>query len=116
MNVLDTEIIKDMLRQKKFKTGFISPIMLIELPRGFDDQKRTKIKELLEESFTLLNIDDKIIQTYYVLYRKLKQEGDLLSDADLLIAATAIAHNLLLETNNKHFHKLKALGLKFTNS
>ena len=33
-------------------------------------------------------------------------------DADLLIAATAIAHDLTLETKDAHFVRLKSLGLK----
>ena len=33
-------------------------------------------------------------------------------DADLLIAATAIAHDLILETKDAHFLRLKVLDLK----
>jgi predicted nucleic acid-binding protein len=36
----------------------------------------------------------------------------LLPDADLLIAATAIANDLVLETNDSHFSRLKPFGLK----
>jgi tRNA(fMet)-specific endonuclease VapC len=36
----------------------------------------------------------------------------LLPDADLLVAATGIAHDLVLETKDAHFLRLKPLGLK----
>jgi tRNA(fMet)-specific endonuclease VapC len=67
---------------------------------------------LLEESFIVLSLDDDIIEAYCKIYRKLKMEGNLLPNADLVIAATAIAHDLILETNNVHFKRLGALGLK----
>jgi predicted nucleic acid-binding protein len=112
MNVLDTGIIIQMLKEKRHKQGFISPITLIETLRGIDSRKRTKIKELLEESFYLLNIDNEIIEKYCEVYSKLKKEGNLLPDADLLIGATAMAKSIPLETNDEHFQRLERLGLK----
>jgi predicted nucleic acid-binding protein len=112
MNLLDTGIIVEMIRQKEFSPGIISPITLIEVLRGIDDGKRPKIRALLEESFPILNIDSTIIETYCVLYRKLKKDGIILPDADLLIASTAIAHHLTLETTDKHFQRLQPMGLK----
>ena len=112
MNLLDTDIIIEMLKRKKHGAGIISPITLIEILRGIEAKKRPKVKELLEESFNLLNIDNKTIETYCTLYDKLKEEGMLLPDADLLIAATAIAYNLKLETKDEHFQRLKPIGLK----
>jgi tRNA(fMet)-specific endonuclease VapC len=114
MNLLDTGIIIVMLKEKKHRPGFISPITLIEILRGIEAKKRTKVKELLEQSFSLINIDNKTIETYCELYRKLRREGTALPDADLLIAATAIANDLPLETNDDHFQRLKAVGLKLS--
>ena len=57
-----------------------------------------------------------ITEAYCEIYRKLKKEGTLLPDADILIAATAIAHNLSLETNDDHFQRLKNLGLDLSES
>ena len=114
MNLLGTGIILDMLKRHQFKPGYISPIILIEILRGIDSEKRPQIKERLEKSFSTINIDDNIIESYCELYRQLKQEGALLPDADLLIAATAIAHNLPLETNDDHFQRLRTLGLELT--
>ena len=112
MNLLDTGIIIDMIKQKKYSPGVISPLTLIETLRGIENKKRTKVKHMLEESFAVINLDNSIIETYCDIYCKLKQDGTPLPDADLLIAATAMAHNLTLETNDAHFQRLKILGLK----
>jgi predicted nucleic acid-binding protein len=114
MNLLDTGIIVEMIKEKKHEAGVISPITLIEILRGIETKKRPKVKELLEESFNLVNIDNKTIETYCTLYHKLREEGILIPDADLLIAATAITYNLTLETKDEHFQRLKPLGLKLT--
>lgn len=114
MNLIDTGILIDMLKQKRYIPGAISPLTLIEVLRGLDDNKRMHIKELLEESFAIINLDNTIIVKYCDLYCKLKKEGNPLSDADLLIAATAMAHNLILETTDRHFNRLKDFGLKLT--
>jgi len=114
MHLLDTDTLIEMIKTKNHQPGAISPITLIETLRGIETKKRPNIKELLTESFTLLNIDNKTIETYCTLYQKLRAEGSLIPDADLLIAATAIAHNLALETKDQHFQRLKSLGLQLT--
>jgi len=112
MNLLDTDVLIEMLKEKKHGAGIISSVTLIEILRGLETKKRPKVKQLLEESFNLLRIDNKTMETYCTLYHRLKEEGASLPDADLLIAATAIAHNLPLETKDEHFQRLKPLGLK----
>jgi tRNA(fMet)-specific endonuclease VapC len=112
MNLFDTAVIIEMIREKKFSPGLISPITVIEVLRGIDDKKRQKIRMLLEESFSILNLDNSTIESYCIIYQKLKKDGALLPDADLLIAATAMAHDLLLETNDRHFQRLEQMGLR----
>jgi predicted nucleic acid-binding protein len=112
MNLLDTGVVIDIMENNNYAPALISPITLLEVLRGIEDKKRPIAKQLLEESFTVLNLDNSIIEAYCKIYRKLKREGNLLPDADLLIAATAIAHDLTLETKDTHFVRLKPLGLK----
>jgi tRNA(fMet)-specific endonuclease VapC len=112
MSLLDTSVVIDNLAKGNYSPAIISPITLMEVLRGFEDKKRVMIEQLLIESFSVLNIDKNTIEAYCRIYRRLKQEGNLLPDADLIIAATAIAHDLTLETNDEHFQRLKALGLK----
>jgi tRNA(fMet)-specific endonuclease VapC len=112
MNLLDTGVVIDIMENNNYAPALISPITLLEVLRGIEDKKRPIAKQLLEESFTVLNLDNSIIEAYCKIYRKLKREGNLLPDADLLIASTAIAHNLTLETKDAYFVRLKPLGLK----
>lgn len=111
MNLLDTDIIIELLRKKKHEAGAISVITLIEVLRGLNADKRAKIKELLEESFHVHALDNKVIEAYCHLYQKLKDEGASIPDADLLIAATAISAETTLESRDEHFERLKPLGL-----
>lgn len=111
MNLLDTGIVIEII-EKNDTSGIISQFTLFEVLRGVDDKKRSAVKRLLEESFIVINLDDSIIEVYCRIYRRLKVEGNLLPDADLVIAATAIAHDLTLETKDTHFLRLKPLGLK----
>lgn len=112
MNLLDTDVVIRMIREKKYEDGIISPITLIEVLRGIKNKKRLKIKQLLEASFPVSDLDNNVIETYCALYQTLKKEGASLPDADLLIAATAVALDLTLETNDRNFQRLKPLGLR----
>ena len=111
MNLLDTSVVIEII-EKDNASGVISQITLFEILRGVDDEKRLLVKRLLVESFMVLNLDGNIIEAYCKIYRQLKNEGNLLPDADLVIAATAIAHDLILESKDVHFQRLKKLGLK----
>lgn len=114
MNLLDTDLLIEMLRERRHEAGAISIVTLTEVLRALEAGKRTKVKELLEESFNLLNLDNRIIETYCNLYHKLRKEGTLIPDADLLIAATAMSHNITLKTKDEHFKRLTHLGLELT--
>lgn len=110
--IFDTDYIIELLRKKKYETGSISIITLIEALRGIDKKRRSKIKRLLEESFEILNLDNEIILSYCDIYDKIKSKGELIPDADLLIAATAISKNLGLKSKDQHFTRLRKLGLE----
>ena len=112
MTLLNTDIIIDMLRERKHEVGAISIITLIEVLRGIEADKRKRVKELLEKSFDLINLNNKVVETYCNLYRKLKEDGKPIQDADLLIAATAISNNMALKTKDEHFKILRHYGLK----
>jgi len=114
MNLLDTDAVIELLHEKKYEVGAISIITLIKVLRGLEAEKRAQIKKLLEESFNVQGLDNEIIETYCNLYRKLKEEGTSIPDADLLVAATAISRNMTLKTRDEHFERLGALGLKLT--
>lgn len=114
MSLLDTSVIIEMLRRKKFEIGSISILTLIEILRGIKAEKRRRVKELLEKSFNIIPLDNEVIEVYCTLYRKLREDGKILPDVDLLIAATAISRDLLLKTRDEHFMRLKNYGLKLS--
>ncbi|MFN4179589.1 MAG: type II toxin-antitoxin system VapC family toxin [Armatimonadota bacterium] len=58
----------------------------------------------------VLPLTDAIIVRAAEIYADLYQRSQLISDADILIAATAIEHNLVLVTNNlTHFQRIQNL-------
>ena len=68
----------------------------------------------LTQTLTILPFDDVVADRFGALKAELKQSGNLILDADIMIAATALTNNLILVTNNqKHFGRIK--GLMFTN-
>ncbi len=113
--LLDTNVIIDSLQEKQYQEGKISIITLIEVLRGINKEKRQKIKQLLEKTYKVIEIDNKTILTYSNLYNETKNKGKTLPDADLLIASTAISHNLTLITNDQHFQKIKNKDLETKN-
>lgn len=53
-----------------------------------------------------------IMQRFAILRGSLRREGQLIGDADLLIAATALHHDLtLLTRNTRHFQRVPDLKL-----
>ena len=113
MKLFDTSVLIKMLKEKHFEPGAISVITLIEVLRGIRDfNKRQTIKTLLEQAFTIINLDNNVIKTYCELYNLLKKSGELIEDADLLVAACAKAYSLELITSDEDFERLKKYGVK----
>lgn len=110
-HLFDTDIVIDMLKKEEYKPGAIPVITVIEVVRGVKGKKRSEIKQLLEESFEVLGLDNRVILTYSRLYRELNKEGETLPDADLLVASTAVAHDLTLKSGDGHFERLEERGL-----
>jgi predicted nucleic acid-binding protein len=60
----------------------------------------------------LLDLNTAIMQEFACLRGNLRSQGMLIGDFDLLIAATALHHNLILLTNNRtHFQRIPGLTL-----
>mgnify|MGYP000613180994 CR=1 FL=1 len=112
MKLFDTSIVIRMIRERKFQIGAISILTIIEILRGVSEEKREKIKSRLEKAFDTIPLDNKVIHEYCKLYQFLKNEGKLIPDADLLIAASAKAYNLELVTMDEDFNRLKKYGVK----
>ena len=61
----------------------------------------------------ILAIDWAVIDIAADMYANLRRQGEILPDADILIAATALANDCVLVTGNeKHFRRIKGLEVE----
>jgi predicted nucleic acid-binding protein len=112
MRLVDSDSLIDDIKLGAAGEGAISVITLLEVLRGVDEAKRREVKELLEASYKVKGIDNEIVLLVSALYNRLKEAGESIPDADLIIAATAIASDLPLDTGDAHFKRLTKYGLK----
>ncbi|MEK7141180.1 MAG: type II toxin-antitoxin system VapC family toxin [Patescibacteria group bacterium] len=95
----------------------ISVITYAELLYGLEKTKNHKQRErfdsLLRDLQTvILPVTPAIVERFILIKILLESGGEKLADFDLLIAATAIVHNLTLITGNKkHFSRVPGLSL-----
>ena len=62
--------------------------------------------------FTILPLSDTTMQHFGRLRALLRQQGNLIPDFDLLIAATALEHDSVLVTRNRrHFERIPEIQL-----
>lgn len=61
----------------------------------------------------VLPLTDAIVVQGAAIYADLSRRGQLVSDADILIAATALVHGLTVVTNNEeHFRRIRDLRIE----
>jgi len=124
---LDTDILIDLLRNKQEVVKWINEnqekvtlattiINVFELYCGiynyeFPEKKIEAVEELLS-TLIILDLSLDIVQNASKEYGKLRKEGQLIGNEDLLIGATAFSAGFVLKTNNKkHFERIKGLKL-----
>lgn len=94
----------------------ISVVTLMELYYGaFKSQKVMsnlgKIKTI-EEAIEIVPLARESAEVFAMLKANLQKAGTPLDDFDLILAACALAHDLVLVTNNiKHFKRIEGLRL-----
>ena len=126
-SLLDTDILSELFKGHNLvKTRaseyirehgrlIISHITKYEILKGLKAKRAQKQIDAFIK-FCALNIvlpitDDVIIKAADI-YASLKEQGTLISDADILVAAIAIINNVVLITNNTaHFSKIQGLKL-----
>ena len=95
----------------------ISVISLAELYEGVffaRDPERSELAltQFLDPELAILGIDDMTCRIFGRERGRLRIEGQMISDFDLMIAATALRHNVTLLTNNrKHFERIPGLRI-----
>jgi len=106
------------LRQHFHDSIKISVITLMELYYGaYKSQKvasnLAKIKTI-ENSMEVIPLGKELVEIFGIHKAKLEKIGTRLDDFDLILACCALAHNLVVVTNNvKHFQRIE--GLKIAN-
>ena len=112
--MLDTDVVIEVDKGRlelPDATCYISALTLYEYIRGKRDYRRAK--ELAEQVYYVLPVSNKVLLLASGIWRKLKTAGMLVDDRDLLIGATAIAHELPLYTlNRRHYERLLEYGLQ----
>ena len=67
----------------------------------------------VQQKLTLFNFNDKSCTHFGMIKAQLKQQCNLIMDADILIGSIAQANELILVTNNtKHFQRIPNLQLE----
>ncbi len=125
--LLDTDILSAIMRRQPAALAkaqaylaahgrfTISIITRYEILRGLKTKNATTQLAAFEKfcaANEILPINDGIVQRAATIYAVLHQNGALIGDADILIAATAMEHGLTLVTNNeKHLKRIAGLTL-----
>ncbi len=79
---------------------------------GHDSTRYTAIFQQFLRGVSLLSITRSVAKRYALIRGALAQQGQLIDQSDLFIAATAIEHNLTLVTRNlKDFGRIPSLKL-----
>jgi tRNA(fMet)-specific endonuclease VapC len=112
------KIVQQNLRRHLHDPIRISAVTLMELYYGaYKSQKvannLAKIKTI-ENTLEIIPVSRELVEIFGVLKSDLEKVGTPLDDFDLILASTAMSHNLTIVTNNvKHFGRID--GLKMEN-
>jgi tRNA(fMet)-specific endonuclease VapC len=92
-----------------------SIITRYEILRGLEAKQAKRQIAAFERrcrTSTLLPLTDEVVVRAARIYGDLHRAGRLIDDADILIAATALVHDLTLVTNNRaHFERSPGLRI-----
>ncbi len=94
-------------------TSIISVAELYEGVYGSRDYKASlDALEIFLEGISVLFIDQEVCKIFGRERNKLRKQGNIIGDFDLLIASLCLKYNLILLTNNKtHFERIESLKI-----
>lgn len=105
------------IKENKHLGIYISSITVAELQFGvynskYMERNRISLIKFLTP-FSVLNFDDSDAEEFGKIRTTLKNEGKIIGAYDMLIAAQALAKNLILVTvNTKEFCRIKTLTIE----
>ncbi len=121
--VIDTNVFIDHLRTKDKSNSslmqlptdaalFISAITFYELLMGATSIEKEKEVFILIDGIPILPFSDKVAQKAAQIYHDLRKRNKMIGFRDIFIAATALANDLPVKTNNrKDFDRVIGLVL-----
>jgi len=126
--LLDTDVLSLLMRNNPAVVGkareyllhhpqfTISVITRYEILRGLKakgaDQQAERFEQFCRRN-QILPINDDVIVKASDIYADLHQRGELIGDADILIAASALINNCGIVTNNEsHFRRIEGLQVE----
>ena len=126
--VLDTDILSAVIRGNPAAIAraraylqehgqfHVSVITRYEILRGLKvkgaEKQVARFDDLCTAS-TLLHVTDEVVTRAADIYSRLSQLGQLVGDADILIAASAMVHGFGVATNNeRHFRRISDLHVE----
>lgn len=94
----------------------LSIVTVAELRYGADCSAKPEANHAAIDDFisglSIVDLDDRTVRTFGATKAELRRQGMLIEDSDLFIAATALAHELTLVTNNvEHFRRITGLTM-----
>ena len=126
MYLLDTNIISARMRnhdrvEAKLNAAanaeepvFMSGVSHYEIKRGLlavNATRKLQIYYEIRKDLQMLFLDsEEIFDQAAEIHADLKQRGQPIQDADILIAATALIRNLILVSNDAHFQRITDLN------
>ncbi|MBC8486637.1 MAG: type II toxin-antitoxin system VapC family toxin [Bacteroidetes bacterium] len=104
------------IKQVGDENCYISEITLAELKFGVENSEHKKKNQLALNKF-IANIKIVPIFNSFDLYAKeksrLRKEGNIIDDFDLLIGVTSVSNEMILVTNNyKHLERIKNIKIE----
>ncbi len=121
--VIDTSVFIEFLRAKNKKQTtlfsipetkqlYISAVTLYELYMGATTPEKKRDIQILTEDIPVLPFDDSVAKEASEIYHQLRLDNKIIEFRDIFIAATALAHELPINTlNKKHFERINKLSL-----
>jgi tRNA(fMet)-specific endonuclease VapC len=111
------ERVVNRLRELRPQGLALSIASLAELYEGVhysrnQEQSQQALDAFLED-VTVLGLDEEICKIFGRERGRLRRQGQLIGDLDLLIAATCVHYGLTLLTNNRrHFDRIEGLSIE----
>ena len=109
----------DDLQSRKQEGLAVSAVTVAELYEGIfratDPIAAEQVLRNFLSEVVILPVDEDIGRLFGQERARLRQAGMLMSDLDLLIAATALHHNMTLLTEDRAFDRVQNLNVIFSN-